>query len=457
MIDAGQQISMIASGQASCRELIEAHLARIQRLNPLLRAVTLTLEESALASADAADRHRTASPLRGLPFTVKEDIDCLGSPTTHGLPALRGALPYADSPIVARLKAAGAIPIARTNLSEMGLRLCTINPLHGRTLNPYDRRLTVGGSSGGDAVAVCTGMSPVGIGGDSGGSLRVPAACCGCLTLKPTTGRVPHASSLPPEDYGLSMQLMLAVGPMTRSVSDLKLLLPVISGRDIRDPRSIDAPLEKELPHQPVAAIVTSLPGAPVHKGATRAVERAAALLEAAGWIVEEVAPPELTAVNDVFANLLTVELSAIARQLQPLISDSLFGHLDRLCKSTRGRQMPHSRLYPERSRLIRRWSAFFSEYSVMIGPSLGCPIWSIDADLSPSSGVELLERATRFVAPGNALGLPSLAFPMGLVDGLPTSVLIYADLWREDLCLLAAEVIESAIGGMAIAEPSWN
>jgi amidase len=192
MLDATGQVSLVASRQVSCRELVEAQLAQIERLNPVLGAATVILHESALMSADAADRRGVGGPLRGLPFTVKEDIDCLGSATTHGVPSLRNALPYLDAPIVARLKAAGAIPIARTNLSEMGLRLCTINPLHGRTLSPYDRRLTVGGSSGGDAVAVCTGMSPVGIGGDLGGSLRVPAACCGCVSLKPTTGRVAH-------------------------------------------------------------------------------------------------------------------------------------------------------------------------------------------------------------------------------------------------------------------------
>jgi amidase len=128
-LSATDQVSLLTNGQITCRELVESHLARIQSLNPQLGAVTVALEETALAAADKADRTDLRGPLHGLPFTVKEDIDCFGSPTTHGVPALRDALPYEDAPIVARLRAAGAIPIARTNLSEMGLRLCTVNPL----------------------------------------------------------------------------------------------------------------------------------------------------------------------------------------------------------------------------------------------------------------------------------------------------------------------------------------
>jgi amidase len=455
--DASRQVAMVAAGEVSCRELVEAHLARIERLNPQLGAVTVTLDESALKLADAADRSGESGRLRGLPFTVKEDIDCLGSPTTHGVPALRHALPYVDAPVVARLKAAGAIPIARTNLSEMGLRLCTSNPLHGRTLNPHDRKLTVGGSSGGDAAAVCTGMTPLGIGGDSGGSLRVPAACCGCVTLKPTTGRIAHASSLPPEDYGLALQWMLAIGPLARSVQDLRLILDVVSGRDPRDPRSVDVPFDGPKPRDLVAGIVSSLPGAPLPAPTTEAIRRAGAALEAAGWAVEEVMPPELATVDAVFTNLLADELGVLARQLEPVISESLFQHLERLSQFAQSRAIPRTKLATERSRLIRQWSNFFASYPVVIGPNLGCPIWPVDADLDPTTGIELLERATRFIAPGNALGIPSLALPMGTAGGLPTSVLIYSDLWREDLCLEAAAIIEAEGGSASVVEPAWS
>lgn len=446
-LSAGEQLALVANEALSCSELIEAHLERIEAVNPSVNAVTRVLADSARAAARVADAEPSdGMPLRGLPFTIKGDIDCFGSPTCRGVPALREALPYADAPVVARLKALGAIPIARTNLSEMGLRLCTDNPLHGRTINPHHRSLTVGGSSGGDAVAVAMGMTPLGIGGDLGGSLRVPAACCGCVTMKPTAGRIAHASSLAPRDYGLATQLMLAIGPLVRCVADLQLLLPLLAGRDIRDPRSVDVPFTGYMPSERNVALVTALPGTPLPDSAVAAVNAAGEMLAAAGWNVEQATPPELPRVLDIFACLLAKEVGILAHQLEPIISDSLFGHLQRLVDAGANARLSDFTVHTERSRLIREWSHFFAAYPVVVGPNLATPIWQADADLHPRTGIPLISDATRFIAPANVLGFPSLAMPMGLVEGLPTSVLICADLWREDLCLEAAGMIEAQL-----------
>lgn len=437
---------LIRSGEVSSREVVEAHLARIEQVDGYLGAIAVTLRESALAAADVADRSDARGPLHGVPFTVKENLDCLGSATTHGLRALRDALPYADAPAVARLKAAGAILIGRTNLSEMGLRLCTSNPLRGRTLNPYDRRLTVGGSSGGDAAAVATGMAPLGIGSDMGGSLRIPAQCCGVSTLKPTTGRIAHAASLEPRDHGMAGQAMLALGPLARSVADLRLSLSILAGRDIRDPRSVDVPLKGPDPEVYRAALVTQLPGAPLEASTVAAIERAGELLRAAGWEVEQAVPPELPRVSEVFGKMLATDLSVVAPQLQPVLSEALFEHLMRICRTNKLHEASNHRIHAERSRLIRAWSGFFADYPVAIGPNWARPVWPIDADLDPESGIELLEDTVRFITPGNVLGIPCVALPMGVADGLPTGIQIYSDLWREDLCLAAAELIEAGV-----------
>ncbi|MCK6590668.1 MAG: hypothetical protein L6Q76_24160 [Polyangiaceae bacterium] len=445
---------LIRSGEVSSREVVEAHLARIEKLDGYLGAIAVTLRESALAAADAADRSDSRGPLHGVPFTVKENIDCLGSATTHGIPALRDALPYADAPAVARLKASGAIPIGRTNQSEMGLRLCTSNPLRGRTLNPYDRRLTVGGSSGGDAAAVATGMAPLGLGNDMGGSLRIPAQCCGVLALKPTTGRIAHAASLDPQDHGMAGQAMLAPGPLARSVADLRLILSILAGRDIRDPRSVDVPLEGPEPEAYRAALVTKLPGAPLEASTLAAIERAGDLLQTAGWEVEEAVPPDLTGVNEVFGKLLAADLAVMAHQTRAFLTDELFEHLMRICKANKLQEGSHYRIHVERSRLIRAWSGFFSEYPVVVGPCWARPVWPVDADLNPQSGIALLKDTVRFITPGNVLGIPCVALPMGMADGLPTGIQIYSDLWREDLCLAAAEVIEAGVPMPSPIEP---
>jgi amidase len=447
---------LVSDGAVSCRDVVEAHLARIEALEPRQGAVVLPLQGAARAAADAADRSPTRGPLQGVPFTVKVTIDCLGSPTTLGLSALRDALPYADAPAVERLKAAGAILIGRTNSSELALRLCTVSPLHGRTLNPFDPALTIGGSSGGDACAVATGMAPIGLGIDMGGSLRVPARCAGVATLKPTTGRVPHASSLEPRDHGMAAQVMLAVGPLARSVADLRVLLGVLAGRSPLDPRSVDAPLVGPV-RQRRAALVTSHLGAPLAPPLRRPIERAGVALEAAGWSVEEAEPPELERTGEVFARLLATDLEPQLPELQRFVSDSLLEHLERIVGSARLHEISNHRLHAERSRLARQWSRFFIDYPVLVTPTWGCPVWRVDADMNPSSGLSLLRETTRFILPGNVLGLPCVTLPMcsqTQPGALPDSISIYADLWREDLCLAAAEVIEAAVGRRAPVEP---
>lgn len=412
------------------------------------------MRESALALADLADRTEPRGPLHGVPFTIKESLDCIGSATTLGVPAFAGRVPYEDAPGVARMKAAGAIPLGRTNLSEMGLRLCTDNPLHGRTRNPWDPVLTVGGSSGGDAAAVATGMTPFGLGNDLGGSLRVPAFCCGIAALKPTPGRIPHASALDPQDGGMAMQAMFTNGPMARSVADLRLGLRVLSGRDVRDPRSVDVPLEGPEPDERRAALVTRLPGITLPASTVAAIERAGALLAAAGWEVEHAVPPELVRVCDLFGQWLAADLQVLVPMVAPIVSPTLQAHLRRLL--AHGGQVPitTNRLHSERARLIRAWSRFLSRYPVAIGPNWTCPIWPCDTDLDPETGIRRIDDMARFTLPGSVLGLPSLALPMGLVDGLPTGIQIYADLWREDLCLTAGEIIEAGVGPMVPTDP---
>lgn len=443
--------ALIRAGEVSSREVVEAHLARIGAVNGHVNAVTVVLSDKALAAADMADRARRSGgavgPLHGMPFTVKENIDCLGTPTTHGVRALSDALPYLDAPVVARMKAAGAILIGRTNMSEMGLRLCADNPLRGRTRNPWNPRLTAGGSSGGDAAAVATGMTPLGIGTDMGGSLRVPAHCCGVATLKPTTGRIPHAASLPPHDYGMAGQAMSAPGPMARSVADLRLCLSVLAGRDRRDPRSVDAPLKGTAPEERRAALVTEVPGVTLPPDTLAAVQRAGERMEAAGWTLEQVTPPEVLRAGELWHKLVATDLSAVMPVTEPVVTPALFDHVMRLCRAAKVAEVSNNRIHEERSRLMRAWSGFLTEYPVAIGPTLiGAP-WPLDADLNPTTGLDLLGQATRFILPANALSLPVVALPMGISNGMPTGIQIYADLWREDLCLDAAEIIEQGAG----------
>ena len=241
--------ALIARKEVSSREVVEAHLARITAVNPKLNAIVKVLAEAARKGADEADRKVAAKealgPLHGVPFTIKENIDLAGAATTWGLPAFAEAVVPLDAPVVERMRAAGAVPIGRTNVPDMALRVHTHSSLHGVTRNPWNAGRTAGGSSGGEAAALAAGMSPVGLGNDIGGSLRNPANACGIASIRPSQGRVPEAGVIPAADRPLAVQMMQASGPMARTVADVRLALNLISGAHPRDPWSLDPPAER--------------------------------------------------------------------------------------------------------------------------------------------------------------------------------------------------------------------
>src|SRR5579862_3057556 len=223
---------MIRDREVSSREVIQAHLDRIETVNPYLNAIVRLLPDQALAAADAADRSVSdgtrLGPLHGVPFTVKENIDLAGTPTTQAVPALAEAVAPVDAPQVERMRAAGAIPVGRTNLPDMALRVHTDSSLHGLTRNPWNAGRTAGGSSGGEAAAIASGMSPIGLGNDIGGSLRNPAYACGIASIKPSRGRVAQGNPSSILDMPINGQIMLVNGVLARTVADVRLGLGAV-------------------------------------------------------------------------------------------------------------------------------------------------------------------------------------------------------------------------------------
>lgn len=301
----------IRSKQASSQEVVESHLRRIEAVNPSINAVTVVLGEQALEAAKAADRAIGAAAnlpsFRGVPFTVKGNIDVAGTPTTLGLKAMAAAYPSQDAPVVERVKSAGAIPIGRTNLATFTVRWHCDSELYGATVNPWDRSRTPGASSGGDAAALATGMTPLGIGSDGLGSLRWPAQCCGVSTLKPTLGRIPDATTAGPDVAAIGIQLTTVVGPMARRVADLQAAFELMAGPTWRDPWTVPAPLRGREPAKPIrVALVVDPAGQGTVRQVQEGVRKAAKALADAGYVVDEVEPPSI----DVAAKALPVMLS---------------------------------------------------------------------------------------------------------------------------------------------------
>jgi len=439
--------ALIRTGATSSTEVVHAHLERIAEVNNHTNAVVVTLAESALASAaqaDEASETERARPFHGVPMTVKENLDVMGTATTSGIPAMREAMPTQTAPVVARMIAAGAIPIGRTNLPEMGSRLDTDNPLRGRTYNPWNPALTPGGSSGGDAAALATGMTPFGIGNDIGGSLRNPAYCCGIASLKPSMGRVPLVMSLDPMN-SMTSAAFLSDGPMARSVVDLRAGLSVMAGRHRDDPQSIDVPLSGAVPNPRTAALITNIPGHTLPAATLAAIERAGQILTTAGWDVDNVEAPELERVNEVWGKVLMN--GGVGDEVAAVVQPSVFRYMQDLGRLLDTQAMDLTTALNERRRLMRVWSIFFRKYAVAVGPTWTCLPWPIDSDIAPDLGAQVLIDTVRFITPGNALGIPGVALPMGVDDGLPTGIQVYADLYRDDLALLAAEDIERGRG----------
>jgi amidase len=292
-------------------EVVEAHLRRIETVNPSINAVVVVLGEQALDAAKAADRAVAAGddvlPFRGVPFTIKDNIDVAGTPTTQGFKALAQTYPSRDAPIVERMKAAGAIPIGRTNLPSGAVRWHCESELWGATINPWDRTRTPGASSAGEAAAIATGMSPWGLGSDGLGSLRHPAQCCGIAALKPTLGRIPQATAIEPEYSTIGIQLTSVDGPLARRVADLRAAFGVVVGPTWRDPWTVPAPLHgPQLPTPIRVALVVDPAGQGTAEQVREGVRKAATALADAGYDVDEIEPPSI----EVAAQTLLVMLA---------------------------------------------------------------------------------------------------------------------------------------------------
>src|SRR5215218_2206261 len=268
---------LIQAGAVSAREAVTAHLERLHAVNPQLNAVVRTLDEQALAEADAADRARLAGealwPLHGLPVTTKVNSDQAGLPTDNGIPKLKDFISAEDSPQVASLRRAGAIVIGRTNTPAFSMRGQTENVLPGRTVNPWNPEVTCGGSSGGAGASLAAGIGVIAQGNDIGGSIRWPAYCNGVVGLRPSPGRVAAFNGTATAARRMSSQLMSVNGPLARSVCDVRLALAAMAARDPRDPLWTPAPLVGEpLPRPIGVALVTGMEGLSVDPAAVAAV-----------------------------------------------------------------------------------------------------------------------------------------------------------------------------------------
>lgn len=452
---ARQLANAIKAGDVTSVEVVEAHLERIEAVNEKVNAIIELFAERALEQASRADAAVAAGdsigPLHGVPFTIKDNLPQIGSANTNGLEENQEPILETDAIVVEKMKAAGGIPLGRTNLPDMALRVHTYSELWGRTLNPWSSRHNVGGSSGGEGAALATGMSPIGLGNDIGGSVRNPANCCAIASLKPSLGRVAQAGS-----GTIGSQLMAVDGPMARRVEDVRLGYEILAGHDTRDPWS--APVELDLPKPATqrVALVPEPSGGETDPSVAEGVRQAGTALAAAGYEVEEIEPPRLADVATAWTELLLVELEPAMPFFKEVMSAEAYRFLDLVYQNFQSEGLPmYMRALQQRHALLAEWREFFTQYPLVVGPVFTRPPFEIGYDVAgKEEALDVMVQLRLVVAP-NILGLPAAAVPVSIgIDGLPRGVQVIGDRFRDDLCLEGAAAIEGELGTFTPIDP---
>jgi amidase len=448
-LPAADLAALIRSKKISAKEAASAALARLDAVNPAINAVVDHRPADVLAQAAAIDaaiaRNDDVGPLAGVPVTVKVNIDQEGFATTNGLKLQRDVIAATNSPVIDNLRKAGAVILGRTNCPAFSYRWFTTNLIHGDTKNPRDPGITPGGSSGGAGSAVAAGIGHIAHGTDIAGSIRYPAYACGVHGLRPTMGRIAaFNASLPERTIG--PQISAVSGPLARTIGDLRIALAAMSGKDVRDPWWVPAPLEG--PGRPKRAALCLQPdGLETVAEVKAAVADAGKRLARAGWVVEEIeTTPPLREAADLQTKLwlgdgYEAQLATAEREGDPGALACLRGNKIKVFPFDAA---AFSKALTRRATLAREWLQFFETYSVLLMP--------VSAELPFPDGLDLRDDASfarvwRAQLPQIAIpfmGLPGLTVSTGLVGRVPVGVQVVSGRYREDLCLLAGEAIEA-------------
>jgi len=449
----------------SAREATSACLRRIEQVNPSINALVEVSPEEALQAADAADRAvadgSALGPLHGVPVSIKINSDQRGHATTNGIVAFKDLIAAEDAPHVANLRKAGAVFVGRSNTPAFSYRWFTTNDLHGRTLNPWDATRTPGGSSGGAAAAAATGMVPIAHGNDIGGSVRQPAYCCGVTGLRPTMGRIPSWYGPGDVDQPMSVQTMLAQGPLARCVDDLRLALAAMSGFDARDTLHAPAPLVGESLPRPIrVGLLRDANAAQPSAAVNAALDQAATWLDDAGYRVEEIDDPAFGEAYRLWYLLAMEEF----RQIMPLVEQvgdegmkKTAAHYYAVARDWWGDApslVDYMNGYARRGTLIVRLQRFLVDCPLILLPVSAEQAFEQDADIHSVASMRRVMAANWSMMAIPVLGFPALAVPTGVAHGLPVGVQLLGRRFREDTVLDAGTVIEARAGVLTPIEP---
>jgi fatty acid amide hydrolase len=480
-LSASELARRIAAGHLSSQQVVEAHIRRIEAVNPRLNAVVVPLFEQARAEASRADRLREQGtlpgPLHGVPITLKEQFMVSGTPTTVGLMRYKSKIMEQEGPLVKRLRRAGAIVLGKTNVSQLLLSLSGTceNPVYGRTNNPWDLARAPGGSSGGEAAIIAAGGSPLGLGGDNGGSIRIPAHFCGLYSLLPTVRRLTNLDSPSYAEVAGQEAMIAQPCPIARSTQDLRLAMSILAapGLNAVDPSVPPVPW----PDPTVVSLAGLRIGMYTDNGVfavapavRRAVDEAAQILRARGAIVEPWNPPDVAQAVQLFFALRSADGFASYKHL---LGDD---PCERIIAATM-RSLPGAVSVERYWQLVEKLNQyrhhFLSALDAERFDALLCPPYALPAPTHDSDGSLNVANAGSYAILANVLGLPAGVAPITRVRpgeesersvgnnnveraaravemnsaGLPVGVQVMARPWREDIVLALMAALEEQVG----------
>ena len=453
-LSAVDQAAGIRIGDFSSTAVVESVLERVAQKNPELNAIVDPLNEQALLAAEKADaavaNNESLGSLHGVPATIKVNVDTAGRPTTNGMEVFRDIIAPDNSPIVQNLLNAGAIIIGRTNTPEMSMRLTTDNPLYGRTRNPWNLKMSPGGSSGGAAAAAVAGFGAIHHGNDIAGSLRYPATACGLSTVKPGLGRVPAFLPSAKTERGMLAQLMSVQGVICREVKDVRLTTEVLVEHDPRDPWHVPMPFNYENTGLPKVGFCKNAHNYPIHKDIVANLDRAASILESAGYQVKEIETPPIIEAANAWLQVTNFEMK---QTLEPVFAEHGSEIINQVFNDYyKLEEMVDAEGYlfgiAARTRMAREWNLLLAEYPLVLTPYLMRPSYPYNYD-ETFEGVKDIFGASIYSYGVNYIGMPAGFVPVDLVEDMPSGAQLIGQKWREDLILDAMEVIENATGIM--------
>ena len=438
----GYEISdLLNKKEVSAAEICNNLIDHIEKINPKINAIVVETFEDAKKQAEILDKKINQGDniglLAGVPTTIKVNTDQIGYPSTNGLQIQKDLIAKKDSPVVKNLRNSDALMLGKTNTPAFSIHWFTRNSLHGHTLNPHNKSITPGGSSGGASSATAAGMGAIGHGTDIAGSIRYPAYACGIHGLRPSIGRVPMINYTTPDRH-IGGQIMAVSGPLARSIKDLELALKVMSKENYDDPWWTPLPFSLPMPEKKIA-LLKKIEGLKIDPIISAELDLVAKRLEDSGWVIEEPKAPNFLEAAKFQATLWLGEFrrtggEAITKENDP-DSNFIYSQMSRRCPDTSLEKFMDS--LQQRARISREWNKFFDQYPIILCPITGDVPFPDLKDLESEESFDLVfDSMLPQIAPPY-MGLPGLSFATSQTkQKIPLGVQFISRKFREDLLL---------------------